>query len=379
VDFKLTEEQRERRDRAREFAQSEIYPKAEELEREHDKFPWEIVKKMQKEGFFGMTIPEEYGGFGYDNVSYAMVVEEVSRASGSIGLITAAHNSLGVGHIMIDGSEEQKKKYLPDLARKEISAWGLTEPGAGSDAGGTLTVARKEGDEWILDGSKVFITSAHVASVTVIIAVTDMSKRPHGTSAFLVEGDNPGMRIGTIEDKLGMRGSPTSEIFLEDCRVPADALLGKEGEGFVGALKVLDGGRVSIAALGLGIAQGALDECIKWSKERTQFGKPIGSFQAIQWMVADIATEVEAARYLTYRAANLKDKGNKITKEGAMAKLYTSEVAMRASTKAIQIWGGHGYRLAAQVQRHFRDAKLCEIGEGTSEIQRIVIARNVMK
>jgi alkylation response protein AidB-like acyl-CoA dehydrogenase len=379
MDFTLSKEQEERRQMAREFAEKEIYPKAQDIERDHDIFPWEVVKPMFKNGLMSMTIPEKYGGAGWDNVSYAMGVEEVSRASGSVGLLTAAHNSLGNGHIMIDGNEEQKERYLPGLAKDQVSSWGLTEPGAGSDAGGTATTAIKDGNEWILNGSKVFITSANVSKVNVIIAVNDMSKRPHGTTAFIVTDDNPGFKVGQKEDKLGMRGSPTAEIFLEDFRVPDEDRLGKVGDGFIGALKVLDGGRVSIAALGLGIAQGALDESILRAKERKQFGKPIGTKQAVQWMIADMATDVEAARFLTYRAAYLKDQGKRITTEGAMAKLMTSEVAMRNGIKGIQIWGGHGYRLAAQIQRHFRDAKLCEIGEGTSEIQRLVIARNVMK
>jgi alkylation response protein AidB-like acyl-CoA dehydrogenase len=379
MDFTPTKEQLERRDLARDFAQKEIYPKAGEIEKGHDVFPWEIVKKMQSIGLMSMTIPKKFGGQGFDYVSYAMAVEEVSRASGSVGLITAAHNSLGVGHIYIDGTDEQKQKYLPMLAKDKLSAWGLTESGAGSDAGGTATMAVRDGKDWILNGSKVFITSADVADVIIIIAVTDKTKSPHGTTAFIVNKNNPGYKIGQKEDKLGMRGSPTSEIFLEDCRVPEEDKLGKEGEGFVGALKVLDGGRVSIAALSVGIAQGALDESIKRAKERTAFGRPIGSQEAIQWMIADMATETEAARFLTYRAAYLKDSGKRITTEGAMAKVYASEVAMRNGIKGIQVWGGHGYRLNAQIQRHFRDAKLCEIGEGTSEIQRTVIARGILK
>jgi alkylation response protein AidB-like acyl-CoA dehydrogenase len=356
MDFTPTKEQLERRDLARDFAQKENYPKAGEIEKGHDVFPWEIVKKMQSIGLMSMTIPKKFGGQGFDYVSYAMAVEEVARASGSVGLITAAHNSLGVGHIYIDGTEEQKQKYLPMLAKDKLSAWGLTESGAGSDAGGTATMAVRDGKDWILNGSKVFITSADVADVIIIIAVTDKTKSPHGTTAFIVNKNNPGYKIGQKEDKLG-----------------------KDGEGFVGALKVLDGGRVSIAALSVGIAQGALDESIKRAKERVAFGRPIGSQEAIQWMIADMATETEAARFLTYRAAYLKDCGKRITTEGAMAKVYASEVAMRNGIKGIQVWGGHGYRLNAQIQRHFRDAKLCEIGEGTSEIQRTVIARGILK
>jgi hypothetical protein len=379
MDFTPTKEQLERRDMAREFAQKEIYPRAGDIEKGHDVFPWEVVKKMFGLGLMSMTIPKKYDGTFIDNVAYAMCVEEVSRASGSVGLITAAHNSLGVGHISIDGNEEQKQKYLPMLAKGKLSAWGLTESGAGSDADGTATLAVKDGKDWILNGSKVFITSADEADVIVIIAVSDKNKKPHGTTAFIVNRNNPGYKIGQKEDKLGMRGSPTSEIFLEDCRIPDEDRLGKEGDGFVGALKVLDGGRVSIAALSVGIAQGALDESIKRAKERTAFGRPIGSQEAIQWMIADMATETEAARFLTYRAAYLKDSGKRITTEGAMAKVYASEVAMRNGIKGVQVWGGHGYRLNAQIQRHMRDAKLCEIGEGTSEIQRFVIARNILK
>lgn len=379
MDFTPTKEQLERRDVARDFAQKEIYPKAGDIEKGHDVFPHEIVKKMYGLGLMSMTIPKKYDGSGWDYVSYAMGVEEVSRASGSVGLITAAHNSLGVGHICIDGNEEQKQRYLPMLATGKLSAWGLTESGAGSDADGTATVAERDGKDWILNGSKVFITSADEADVIVIIAVSDKNKKPHGTTAFIVNRNNPGYKIGQKEDKLGMRGSPTSEIFLEDCRVPDEDRLGKEGDGFIGALKVLDGGRVSIAALSVGIAQGALDESIKRAKERTAFGRPIGATEAIQWMIADMATETEAARFLTYRAAYLKDSGKRITTEGAMAKVYASEVAMRNGIKGIQVWGGHGYRLNAQIQRHMRDAKLCEIGEGTSEIQRFVIARALLK
>ena len=379
MDFTPTKEQLERRDVARDFAQKEIYPKAGDIEKGHDVFPHEIVKKMYGLGLMSMTIPKKYDGSGWDYVSYAMGVEEVSRASGSVGLITAAHNSLGVGHICIDGNEEQKQRYLPMLATGKLSAWGLTESGAGSDADGTATGAERDGKDWILNGSKVFITSADEADVIVIIAVSDKNKKPHGTTAFIVNRNNPGYKIGQKEDKLGMRGSPTSEIFLEDCRVPDEDRLGKEGDGFIGALKVLDGGRVSIAALSVGIAQGALDESIKRAKERTAFGRPIGATEAIQWMIADMATETEAARFLTYRAAYLKDSGKRITTEGAMAKVYASEVAMRNGIKGIQVWGGHGYRLNAQIQRHMRDAKLCEIGEGTSEIQRFVIARALLK
>ena len=379
MDFTPTKEQLERRDMAREFAQKEIYPRAGDIEKGHDVFPWEVIKKMFGLGLMSMTIPNKYDGSGFDNVSYAMCVEEVSRASGSVGLITAAHNSLGVGHISIDGNEEQKQRYLPGLAKGKLSAWGLTESGAGSDADGTATMAERDGKDWILNGSKVFITSADEADVIVIIAVSDKNKKPHGTTAFIVNRNNPGYKIGQKEDKLGMRGSPTSEIFLEDCRIPDEDRLGKEGDGFVGALKVLDGGRVSIAALSVGIAQGALDESIKRAKERTAFGRPIGSQEAVQWMIADMATETEAARFLTYRAAYLKDSGKRITTEGAMAKVYASEVAMRNGIKGVQVWGGHGYRLNAQIQRHMRDAKLCEIGEGTSEIQRFVIARNILK
>jgi len=378
MDYSLTKEQEMIRKTVREFAENEIKPIAAEID-EEKRFPWETIKKAGKLGIMGMQVPQEYGGAGADTISYAMTVEEISRVCGSHGITVAAHNSLGVGHILKKGTPEQKEKYLPRLVKGDkLASWGLTEPGAGSDAGSQRTTAVLEGDEWVINGTKCFITNGSIADVHVVIAVTDPSRGVKGVSAFIVEADTPGFSPGMDEDKLGLRGSVTSELVFEDCRIPKENLLGELGGGFIGAMSVLDGGRISIGALGLGLAQGALDESIKYSKEREQFGKPIAKFQAVQWMLADMATEIEAARQLIYYSAWLKDQGLPFGKVSAMAKCYSSEVGMRACTKAIQVHGGYGYTRDYPVERMFRDVKLCEIGEGTSEIQRLVIARHIL-
>lgn len=379
MDFKLTQEQEMLRKMLRDFGEKEVRPIAAEIDKTSE-FPWDVIKKMGELGLMGMTIEEKYGGPGLDTVSYAIGVEEMSRACGTVGFTMASHNSLCTGHIALAGNEEQKTKYLPDLASgRKMGAWGLTEPGAGSDAGGLATTAVQDGDEWVLNGNKIFITNGHIAGTFVLLASTDKEKKARGITAFIAEKDTPGLSLGKKEDKMGLRASPTSEIIMEDCRIPKENMLGEQNRGFYDIMKVLDGGRISIAAMAVGIAQSALDESISYSKERVQFGQPISNFQAIQWMLADMATEIEAARLLTYRAANLKDRKIKCIKESAMAKLYASEAGMRATTKAIQIFGGYGYTMDYPVERMFRDVKLCEIGEGTSEIQRLVIARQLLK
>ncbi|UCH88261.1 MAG: acyl-CoA dehydrogenase [Thermoplasmata archaeon] len=377
MDFKLSEQHNLLRKTVREFAEKEIRPIARQYD-ESQEFPWDTVKKMAAMGLMGIIFPQEYGGAGMDYISYAIGVEEISRICGAHGIIMASHNSLCSNNIYIAGTEEQKQKFLTPLAKGEkLGAWGLTEPNAGSDAGGTQTTAVKDGNEWILNGTKTFITNGGVGEIAVIIAVTDKSKGKKGISAFIVEKGTDGFRVGQKENKLGLRSSDTTELILEDCRVPEDYLLGEEGMGFINSLKVLDGGRISIASLALGLAQGALDESLEYAKNREQFGKPIGKFQAIQWMLADMATEIDAARLLTYRACWLKDNGENTTMESAMAKMYASEVGMRAATKAIQIHGGYGYTKEYAVERIFRDVKLTEIGEGTSEIQRLIISREL--
>lgn len=377
MDFKLTKEHEMIRTMVREFAETEIKPIVPDYD-ETQEFPWETVKKMADLNLLGLIFPPEYGGAGVGYISYAIAVEEVSRVCGAHGITVAAHNSLCSNHIYISGTEEQKQKYLTPLAKgAKIGAWGLTEPAAGSDAGATETTAVLDGDEWVLNGQKTFITHGSVADTAVIIAATDKSKGHKGISSFIVDCDTPGYSTGTKENKLGLRCSDTAEIVMEDCRIPKSNLLGNIDGAFKDVLAVLDGGRISIAAMALGIGQGAFDESVKYAKEREQFGRPIAKFQAIQWMIADMATELDAARLLTYRAGYLKDKDMPVTKEAAMAKMYASEVGMRACTKAIQIHGGYGYTKDYPVERFFRDVKLCEIGEGTSEIQRLVIARRL--
>jgi len=378
VDFELNEEQRLVRDMVRDFAQKEIAPRAAEVD-ETEEFPAANIRKMAELGLLGLPYPEEYGGGGGDYLSYAIAMEEIARACGSTALIYAAHVSLGCGPIYHFGTEEQKQKWLPRLCSGQgLGAFGLTEPEAGSDAGATRTTAVRDGDSYVLNGSKMWITSGAIADVVTCTAKTDPAAGTHGISCFLVEKGTPGFIPGKNEPKMGLKGSVTSALSFENCRVPAANLLGKEGEGFKQMLIILDGGRISIGAMALGLAQAALDEASRYARERVQFGQPIAKFQAIQWMIADMATEIDAARLLIYRAAAMKDAGVRFTKEAAMAKLYASEVAERAAFKALQIHGGYGYSREYPLERIYRDQRLCSIGEGTSEIQRLVIARLVL-
>jgi len=379
LDFALTSEQQQLRKTVREFAEGEIAPHVMEWD-EASHFPMEIMPQLAEMGLLGVIFPEHYGGAGLGYIEYVIAVEELSRVDGSVGIIVAAHNSLCSNHIYKFGTEAQKKKYLTPLAQgKKIGAWSLTEPEAGSDAGGTRTTARRDGDHYILNGSKTFTTNGHYADFCVAMAVTDKSKGSHGISAFIIEKGTPGFRPGKKENKLGLRASDTSEIIFTDCRVPAENLLGAEGEGFTGSLAILDGGRISIAALGLGMAQGALDAATSYAKQRKQFGKAISEFQAIQFKLADMATEVEAARLLVYHAAWLADqKTVRFGKESSMAKLFAGEVAVRVANECVQIHGGYGFIKDYPAEKYYRDVKLCTIGEGTSEIQRLVIARQLL-
>ena len=377
--FVLTEDQEQLRREVREFAAREIAPHVLKWD-EAAEFPAEVVKKLGAMGLLGIIFPPEFGGAGLGYVDYALVLEELSAVDGSLGLTVAAHNSLGTNHIFLAGNEAQKKKYVPRLASGEwLAAWALTEPGSGSDAGSARTRAVKAGDRYILNGNKTFITNGRYADVVVVIAVTDKDKGAHGLSAFIVEKGTKGFRPGKKENKLGLRASDTSELIFEDCEVPAENLLGLEGNGFVDAMRVLDGGRISIAALSLGIGRGALDAALKYVKERRQFGKSIAEFQGIQWKLADMATGLDAARLLTQRAAVLKDAGRKVTRESSMAKLFASEVAVSICGEAVQLFGGYGFIKDYPVEKYYRDVKLCTIGEGTSEIQRMVIAREILK
>ncbi len=379
MDFQLSQEHEAIRDMVRDFARKEIAPNAL-LWDEEQHFPRELFTKLGELGLLGVVIPEEYGGAGLGYVDYVTILEEIGAADGSIGLSVAAHNSLCTNHLFLFGSEELKREYLPKLASGEwIGAWGLTEPQAGSDAGGTRATAVRDGDVWVLNGSKTFITHATVGDAAVLVARTSSEGGHHGISAFFVPFDRPGVTPGKKENKLGMRASDTSSLVLEDCRIPGDHLLGEEGEGFVQAMKVLDGGRISIAALSVGIARGALDATLSYSTVREQFGKPISSFQLTQAKLADMATSVDAARLLTQRSAVMKDAGLTTTRESAMAKVFASEVAVAVAEQAVQIHGGYGYTKEYPVERAWRDAKLCTIGEGTSEIQRMVIARELLK
>lgn len=379
MDFALNEEQEIFRKTVREFAEKEIMPRAQEIDQKGE-FPWDIIRKIADLGLMGLPFPEEYGGAGGDTISYAIAVEEIARASGSVAITYSAHVSLACFPIYLFGTEEQKRKYLVPLARGEkIGAFGLTEPGAGSDAAAIKTRAVLDGDEWVINGQKIFITNGSVADVVIIAAVTDPAKGKKGISNFIVEKGTPGFRIGREEDKMGLRGSVTSELIFENCRIPKENLLGKEGEGYKQFLITLDGGRIGIGAMAVGLGMAALEAAVKYAKERVQFGQPIAEFQAIQWMLADMATELEAARLLVYRAAWLKEQGKRFTKEAAMAKLFASEAAVRACYKAIQIHGGYGYIKDYPVERLYRDARLTTIGEGTSEIQRLVIARHILE
>ena len=377
--FTLTEDQEQLRSLIRKFAAREIAPNVMRWD-EASEFPGDVVKQLGTMGLLGIIFPAEYGGAGMGYVDYMLAIEELSAVDGSIGIIVAAHNSLCTNHIFLAGSENQRRKYVPRLASGEwLGAWGLTEPGSGSDASAARTTATRTGQGWVLNGSKTFITNGSHADVAVVIAVTDRSQGTHGLSAFVVEKGTPGFRPGKKENKLGLRASDTSELIFEDCVIPEENLLGKIGEGFIDAMRILDGGRISIAALSLGIARGALDASLKYVKERRQFGKAIAEFQGIQWKLADMATELDAARLLTQRAAVLKDAGQRVTRESSMAKLYASEVAVRICDEAVQLHGGYGFIKDYPAEKFYRDVKLCTIGEGTSEIQRMVIAREILK
>lgn len=377
--FKLTEEQELLQKTVRDFAREEVAPKAAEMD-EKEEYDWSLWDKMAEMGLTGIPFPEDYGGAGMDNLSYAIAVEELSRVCASTGVLVSAHTSLCSWPIYQFGTEEQKQKYLVPLAEgTKIGALGLTEPSAGSDAGSVKLTAVPDGDEYVLNGTKIFITNGGRADIYVIIASTDKSRGHRGTAAFIVEKGTPGFTFGKKEHKMGIRASYTYELVFENCRVPKENMLGQDGQGFKIALATLDGGRIGIAAQALGIAQGAFDQALEYSKIREQFGKPISANQGLQWMLADMATRIEAARLLVYRAAYLKDNHQPYGKESAMAKLYASECAMWVTTKAVQIFGGYGYTREYPVERMMRDAKITEIYEGTSEVQRIVIAANLLK
>jgi alkylation response protein AidB-like acyl-CoA dehydrogenase len=379
VDLEYTPEQIQLRREVREFAATEIAPHVLEWD-ENQIFPLDVVKKLGQLGYMGAIFPEEYGGAGLGYVEYSIIIEELSRVDGSVGIIVAAHTSLCSNHIYKAGSEEQKRKYLTKLTSGEwIGCWSLTEPEAGSDAAGTRTTAVRDGNCWLLNGSKTFTTNAHYADVCVGMAMTDRTAARHGISAFILEKDTPGFRAGKKENKLGLRASATGEVIFSNCRLPQDQMLGKQGEGFVDSLRILDGGRVSIAALSIGMAQGAYDAALKYSKLRKQFGRPISEFQAIQHKLVDMATKIDASRLLTYRAAKMIDAGKRVTRESAMAKLFSSEAAVWIANEAVQIHGGYGFIKDYPVEKFYRDVKLCTIGEGTSEIQRLVIARQLLK
>jgi alkylation response protein AidB-like acyl-CoA dehydrogenase len=379
MDFKLNEEQAMFQRTVREFADKEIAPKALEND-EKGEFPWANIKKMAALGLLGVPFPEEWGGVGGDTIMYAIAVEEISRACGSTGIILAAHTSLGTNPFYLFGTDEQKRKYLPPLARGEkIGAFGLSEAGAGSDAGGTKTTAVLDGDAWVINGSKNWITSGSIADTVVITAVTDKSLGARGISSFIVEKGTPGFTYGKSEKKMGLKASITSPLFFDNCRIPKENILGQPNDGFKQFMKILDGGRISIGAMALGIAQGAYDIAIRYSTQRQQFGQSISNFQAIQFKIADMATHLEAARLLIHRSAWLKDNGLPYGKEAAMGKLFASEIGERVCHQAIQILGGYGYVQEYEVERMYRDIRLTEIGEGTSEIQRLVIARHLLK
>jgi alkylation response protein AidB-like acyl-CoA dehydrogenase len=379
VDFEYTPEQIQLRRSVREFAEAEILPHVMEWD-EAQTFPLETIRKLGELGYMGSIFPEELGGAGLGYVEYSIIIEELSRVDGSVGIILAAHTSLCSNHIFKTGDDAQRQRYLPKLASGEwIGCWSLTETEAGSDAAGTRTTGTLEGDRWILNGAKTFTTNAHYADVCVAMAMTDRSAAQHGISAFIIDKDTPGFRAGKKENKLGLRASATGEVIFDNCRLPQSQLLGKRGEGFVDSLKILDGGRISIAALSIGMAQGAYDAALKYSKVRKQFGRPISEFQAIQHKLVDMATELDAARLLNYRAATLLDRGQRVTKESSMAKLFASEAAVRIANEAVQIHGGYGFIKDYPVEKFYRDVKLCTIGEGTSEIQRMVIARQLLK
>jgi alkylation response protein AidB-like acyl-CoA dehydrogenase len=378
VDFRLTDEQQLLRQTVREFAEAEIRPHVREWD-DAQRFPSELVPKLAALGLMGVQFPETYGGAAMSAIDYCLCIEELARVDPSVSLSVAAHNGLGPAHIAMFGTEAQKQQWLVPLARGEkLGAWALTEPNAGSDAAATRTTATREGECWVLNGAKTFITHGASADVMVVMAVTDRTHGAKGISAFVVERGTPGFLAGRKEDKLGMRASETTEVRFEQCRIPIDHLLGEEGQGFINALQVLDAGRIGIAALSVGLAQGAFEAARSYALARRQFGQAIASFQAIQWKLADVATRIEAARLLTYRAAYLKDRGRRTTLESAMAKLYASETAVRAAEESVQIHGGYGFVKDYPAEKYFRDVKLTTIGEGTSEIQRLVIARQLL-
>ena len=379
MDFELTDEQQLIREAVREFADAEVAPIAAELDRDH-RFPTELLPKLADLNLMGMPYPEKVGGAGADYLSYVIMIEELSRACATTSVIVSAHSSLATWPIYTFGTPAQHDRYLHDMASgRRLGAFALTEPAAGTDAGAGTTTAVLSGDEYILNGSKIFISNAPFAEIYVVFAKTDPAQGTRGMSAFIVEKDTPGFSVGEAEHKLGIRGSSTPPLYFSDCHIPSDALLGEEGKGFKIAMQTLDGGRIGIAAQALGIAQAALDASVAYAKERVQFGKPIATLQAIQWMIADMATEIDAARLLVYRAASRLDNGRPYSTEGAMAKLFASETATRVAGKAIQIHGGYGYTESYPVERNWRDAKITEIYEGTSEVQRMVIARSCLR
>jgi hypothetical protein len=379
MDLRSTAEQELLRRTVREFAEAEIRPFVMEWD-EAQGFPAELVPKMAAIGLMGIQTPEEYGGSGLSAIDYCVCLEELARVDPSIALSVAAHNGLALAHLSMFGSEAQRKKYVPPLARGEtLGAWCLTEAGAGSDAASMRTTAQRSGGAWVINGAKQFITHGKIAGTLVVIAITDRTAGRHGVSAFVVERGTPGLLAGKKENKLGMRASDTSEVIFEDCRVPADAMVGNEGEGFINTLQVLDAGRIGIAALAVGLAQGAYEAARRYAHERRQFGQPIAWFQAIRWKLADMATRIEAARLLTYRAAWMRDRRtDRTSTASSMAKLYSSEIAVRAAEECVQIHGGYGFMKDYPAEKYFRDVKLCTIGEGTSEIQRLVIARELL-
>jgi alkylation response protein AidB-like acyl-CoA dehydrogenase len=380
VDFELPESHRLLRSTVREFAEREVRPRARDWDKE-ERFPHEIVPRLAELGLLGIKIPEEYGGAGLDMLAYAVCVEEIARVDGSLALTVASHNGLGTGHVLAVGTEEQKQRYLSRASRGEwLAAWALTEPGSGSDAAGLATTARRDGDDWVISGTKMFITQGSVGGFCVVLARTDFDvPQQQGISAFLVETDTPGYSVGKKLEKYGCRSSDTVEIVLENVRVPDSQRLGQVNQGFRDTMRILDSGRVSIAAMALGLGRGALKMAIQYAKDRAAFGKPIAEFQAVQWLLADAHKDLEAAALLTYRAAWLADRGERYTAEASMAKLFASEVATRICNDALQIHGGYGFTREFEIERHLRDAKLCEIGEGTSQVQRMVIAKHLLR
>jgi alkylation response protein AidB-like acyl-CoA dehydrogenase len=379
TNFDLGENEKMIAQMVRDFAEREIRPNVMDWD-EAQAFPFEIFEKMGKLGLMGVLVPEEYGGSGMGYFEYVTAIVELAKVDPSVALSMAAHNSLCTNHILTFGSEEQKRKYIPQLASGKVAgAWGLTEPNTGSDAGNMRTVAVRDGDYWVINGAKNFITNGKCGNIATVIVRTGEVGDSHGMTAFVIEKGTPGFSAGRKENKLGMRSSETTELIFDNCRVHKSQMLGEEGDGFIQSMKILDGGRISIAALSLGVAIGAYDAALQYAKERQQFNKPIASFQAISFKLADMATEIEAAKLLTYRAADLKNKGQKVTTESAMAKYYASEIACKAANEAVQIFGGYGFTKDFPVEKFYRDVKLCTIGEGTSEIQKVVIAKNLLK